>query len=1016
MQGRLRALTLGLQQEGYMVRGTSSGASALQMAAADPPDLILLDTQMSDIAGVEVCRRLKADEKTAVIPVIFIGYTGSLKEKMYCFAVGGADYIWHPFQLNDVLRRVTTQIQLHRQQQLKSNNEQLPPEISAHHLATNATAQTPDENAWQQSSRILNLLTECNHATLQAIKDSNTLAVKESDLLQTFCRMIVEIGGYKMAWVGIAINNEEKEVLPVAQMGYEDAYLDTIRISWGEGARGQGPTGRAIRTQRPAIMNSIDTNPTYALWRETAVARGYASSIALPLYDGEMTLGALNIYAIKPEAFDADETKLLMCLANNLTFGLLSIQSNQKRQLADTSMHQLSQAVEQSPATIIITDINGCIEYSNPQFSKITGYSADEALGENPRLLKSGHTSPEEYPELWRTISSGDEWHGEFHNRKKNGDLYWESAAISPITNTDGVITHYLAIKEDITARKQMEGALKRRNNELTFINYVSHSMIAHLDTQHILSVFLEEVRAFLDISAAMVWMIEDGSRDLVCTYITEPYQEEAANWRLPAGSSILGWALRERKSVLVDDARRDPRFQHIVDYTTYPLHAQLTVPLQCRTGIIGAIQLVDEQVGRFTESNLRMVETLAVTAVNAIENARLHQNLQAQFQRLKNTQTQLIQSEKLAAIGELISGIAHELNNPLASIILYAQLMEVKGVDDAVSRDLKQIVTQSRRASNVVHGLLDFARQRPSERTPIQINDVLKSTIDLLAYELRTHNITVETNFSTAVPITLADGHQLQQVFVNLINNALHAMTENGKGGRLTLTTNYAISLRVNSNSEKMILIIIQDDGAGIPQENASRIFDPFFTTKAEGKGTGLGLALCNSIITEHQGRIWMESEQGRGATFFIELPVTALVENRDAEMEILADAANPANKRILVVDDEASILMIMTRILYRNGFMVDGVKSGAAALKRLQQETYDLIITDLQMLEMGGQELYRRTIEKYPAYNSRFIFITGDAIDPELRTFLVSNNVPALEKPFSMDNLIHTVKTMFL
>ena len=1277
----LRALIAVLRQEGFMVRGASSGASALRMIAADPPDLILLDIRMPEMDGYEVCRRLKADEKTAAIPVIFVSALGSVEDKIQGFAAGGVDYIPKPFQVEEVLARVKTQLTLRRRQsRLEAQNAQLQQEISERRRAearlreanellerrvkkrtgdltranvqlraeaaereraqaalrrselqyrtlfetipvgvamvredgrilninstlANMTGYTPADNqthnssedfaavqeamrpflnrllkkgvihgyetemkvkdgrilnvrinavtltlenepllivvvddltaqkqmelaqhesdekfraiitnteailfmvdsegiftlsegkglakldsapgqvvgasvyklykdfpgitqaiqdalagkasrdticlsgvwldvwyspyrdaagailgaigmaidvterhhakiALQKTNRELNLLNECNQAMLHA--------VEETSLLQEICRIIVETGGYSLAWVGFALDNEEKEVLPVAHAGYTDDYVRSIRVSWADNEWGQGPTGRAIRTRQPAVMKNILTDPAYAPWRKVAAARGFASSIALPLCNGDTVLGALNIYAPEPDAFDVDETAQLMRLANNLTFGLLTIYSNRERQQAEASVRQLSRAVEQSPASIVITALDGRIEYVNPQFCKTTGYSAEEVIGKNPRILKSGHTSPEEYKELWDTITSGGEWRGEFHNRKKNGELYWESASISPIVDENGNITHYLAVKEDITARKQMENALQQRNKALSFINRVSHSMVSFLDIDHILGVLLEELRALWDVTAGMVWMVEAGSDDLVCAYATKPYGNNAANWRMPAGNGVLGRALTERKSVVVDDAQGDPRFSRVIQQGDYPLRAQLAVPLQSRTDVIGALQFVDTQAGRFTESDVKLAEALAATAVNAIENARLHQDLQEQFQQLKETQARLVQSEKMAAIGQLIAGIAHELNNPLASIVLYAQLMEARGVDEKLHSDLEQIVAQSRRASNVVHGLLNFVRQRPSGRAPTQINELLQSTLALLEYELRTHNVTVETDFSTTIPVTMADGHQLQQVFINLINNAFQAISNSGQGGRITIITRHSVSRIVEPDSAQSILVVIQDDGPGIPQESASRIFEPFFTTKAEGKGTGLGLAVCHNIVTDHQGSIWMESKPGGGTTFFIELPVVPPEEKADEAAEktdVVSAEGDVAGGRILVVDDESSVLMVITRILHRNGFTAAGAKGGAAALERLQEERYDLIISDLRMPDMSGQEFYRRVIETYPEYNGRFIFTTGDAINTTLQVFLQKHNVPTLEKPFEMAALVHMVTEM--
>ena len=328
---------------------------------------------------------------------------------------------------------------------------------------------------------------------------------------------------------------------------------------------------------------------------------------------------------------------------------------------------------------------------------------------------------------------------------------------------------------------------------------------------------------------------------------------------------------------MIVEDARRDPRFTPLIDQGDYPLHALLTVPLQSRAGVIGALQFVDEQVGRFTEANLKLAESLA----------------------------------------------------------------------------------------------------------------------------------------ATAVPATSADAHQLQQLFINLINNALQAMDGAEKGSQLTITTKFSLTRMLEPSREETVLIIVQDDGPGIMQEHIPRVFDPFFTTKAEGQGTGLGLAVCHSIVADHQGNIWIESTPGRGAAFFIELPVIAPepeVEDEEAKATaVISSGKELVGRRIWVVDDEVSVLMIMTRILRRKEFVADGVEGGEAALKRLQTESYDLIVSDLRMSGMSGQEFYRRTLEKYPKYNGRFIFTTGDVINPKLRTFLEANNVTALEKPFDIDDLIH-------
>ena len=1104
----LRALMSVLRQEGYTVRGASGGASALQMIVADPPDLILLDIRMPEMDGYEICRRLKADEKTAVIPVIFISAMGNIEDKIKGFAVGGIDYIPKPFQAEEVLARIQTQLTLrHLQHRLEIQNDQLQQEIDERHRVEVALKKANEQLEERVKGRSRDLsIANVSLVTESAKRKQAQAALRRSEfkyrtLFETLPVGVALVGkdGCTRA-INSALSNligfslEDMQTLDtnptglhpmqgamkafqshIQKKGTVHGYATDLKTKDGrvlhvrlnattldlenessilvvlddittqkQAETAQHESDEKLRTivaNTEAVLFMIDTEGVFIL----SEGKGLA---ILGLEPGQVVgMSSYELYKDSPSIVQGIRNALAgttshetinvggiwfdiwyspYCGTEGEVLGVIGMavditdRKKAEEALAERTerLRQLSRAVEQSPATIVITDLDGHIVYVNPQFCKTTGYSIDEAMGENPRILKSNYIPSSEYEILWETITNGREWHGEFYNRRKNGEYYWESASISPILDDSGVATHYLAVKEEITARKEMERALQQRADELAFINRVSHAMVSFLDIDHILNIMLEEIRALWDVTAGLVWLVESSAEsehgDFICRQITEPYQKEAAHWRLPVNSSILGWVLREKKGVVVADALTDPRYTSLIDQGTYPLRALLTVPLRSRTGIIGALQFVDEQVGRFTEDDLKLAEAIAATAVNAIENARLHQNLQTQLKQLKETQSRLVQSEKLAAIGELIAGIAHELNNPLASIILYAQLMEARGVDETVSRDLQQIVTQSHRANGVVQGLLDFARQRPSEHTSTQINSVLQSTLSLLAYELRTHNIVVETEFSTAVPVILADGHQLQQVFVNLINNALQAMDDGGKGGKLTVITQCSVSRHIKPANGKSILIVIQDDGPGIPQESASRIFDPFFTTKAVGKGTGLGLAVCHSIITNHNGTIWMESEPNRGAAFFIELPIVGVEEKvvTDVGKTAVSSPKKEGNgRRILIVDDEASILLIITRILHRKGYIVDTADNGRAALARLHAEKYDLVISDLRMPNMDGQEFYQKTIENYPEYNGRFIFTTGDSMHADLQDFLTDNNTITLEKPFEMTTLVDAV-----
>jgi two-component system NtrC family sensor kinase len=319
----------------------------------------------------------------------------------------------------------------------------------------------------------------------------------------------------------------------------------------------------------------------------------------------------------------------------------------------------------------------------------------------------------------------------------------------------------------------------------------------------------------------------------------------------------------------------------------------------------------------------------------------------------------------------------------------------------------------------------LDFARQRPPEQKPVQINAILNSTLELLAYELRTHNIECSTSFSADLPLTMADPYQLQQVFVNLVNNALQAMSEANGGGQLAITTHLGPSAFISqqNGNEPVIRITIQDDGPGILSHHLPSIFDPFFTTKPEGQGTGLGLSVCHGIVSEHGGHIWAESHDGRGATFFLELPhispdLPEQVGKRNGTGTLQASSpstsAPDTQTHILVIDDEVALLDFLIRVLKREGYRVDAVSDGERGLAHLAETCYDLILCDVRMPGLSGPEIYQQAHTQEPDMAQRFVFITGDSISPATQTFLEETGVPYLCKPFGPSELTKQLRSL--
>jgi two-component system NtrC family sensor kinase len=356
--------------------------------------------------------------------------------------------------------------------------------------------------------------------------------------------------------------------------------------------------------------------------------------------------------------------------------------------------------------------------------------------------------------------------------------------------------------------------------------------------------------------------------------------------------------------------------------------------------------------------------------------------------------QEQLIQSEKMSAIGQLVSGVAHELNNPLAGISAFAQLMLTEKRLTPEQRGASEtIYAEARRASRIVNNLLTFARQHKPEKVPTSLNQVLDDTLELRTYELRVRGIEITRDYDESIPDTMADAHQLQQVFLNLLTNAEQAMERAaGRRHRLTVRTRGAGSV---------IRIEIEDTGPGIPPTLLERIFNPFFTTKPTGAGTGLGLSISLGIVREHQGRIWAENPQGGGARFVIELPITKTVPTGEYAA-VPTPAPISERLRILVIDDETSVRLALQRYLEGCGHEVESTSSGVDALARLRASRYDAVILDLRMPDLPGEELFRRLRADDPEHAERVIFMTGDLLSEPMRAFLDATGRPFVPKPF--------------
>ena len=370
-----------------------------------------------------------------------------------------------------------------------------------------------------------------------------------------------------------------------------------------------------------------------------------------------------------------------------------------------------------------------------------------------------------------------------------------------------------------------------------------------------------------------------------------------------------------------------------------------------------------------------------------------------------RHLQEQLVQSEKLAALGELVSGVAHELNNPLTTVVGYAQLLEEDtGIPEKVQRRISMIHQESVRASRIVQNLLAFARRSEPQKAQLDINEVLSAILRMRAYQLQADNIEVITEYGADLPRVWGDPFQLQQVFLNIVNNAAQAVQHWRSAGKIRITT--AV---VSVNRAESIRITVTDNGPGITPEHLRRVFDPFFTTKPTGQGTGLGMSISLGIISNHNGRIWAESRLGHGAAFMVELPAAQDDEIVNDPGETQPEAPKTINSicHILVVDDEEPVVTLITEILALDGHEVTPAFNGGEALALLQEQEFDLIVSDVRMPAVGGPTFFEILQTTRPDLLPRVVFVTGDTVSRSTQSFLQKAGRPVLAKPFDPEHL---------
>ena len=391
--------------------------------------------------------------------------------------------------------------------------------------------------------------------------------------------------------------------------------------------------------------------------------------------------------------------------------------------------------------------------------------------------------------------------------------------------------------------------------------------------------------------------------------------------------------------------------------------------------------------------------------------------------------QQELLQAQKMEAIGLLVAGVAHELNNPLASIVAFSQLIRTDPqLPEELHHQADLLIQEANRTRRIVQNLLDFARQRPPERVPTSIRELVEGVLALQSYTFGPSRIEATLEIPADLPDVSIDRAQIQQVLINLTLNAAQAIQKGGARGSIVIRTERA----VRSDGEPVVRLSVTDDGPGIPEGLRSRLFVPFFTTKAPGQGTGLGLSVSFGIVAGHGGTLrYAPGPGGVGSSFILELPIepnTMPPDNatstppasaakgrttgrRDRRADAAADPVRTGPWRVLVLDDEPAIREFLSRILRRGGHEPVLASDGRTALEIVKNDPPDAILCDHRMAGMSGTDFHVAVADINPELARRFVFMSGDVLNPELSDFAVARGITLLAKPFDIESVDRTV-----
>jgi PAS domain S-box-containing protein len=641
---------------------------------------------------------------------------------------------------------------------------------------------------------------------------------------------------------------------------------------------------------------------------------------------------------------------------------------------------------------VFISTPDGTLVDFNDSFMRILGYESHDELCRVP--VSEIYVDAADRDRLKRLLHEyGEVTDFEFQFRRRDGEIRTAQESSFVTRDAASEIVAYQGFVLDITEQKRAEMDIRQRNRELLALNAIAEVLGNSAQLEDGLNGALLKINELFSTDADAVYLLDENTR-MMRLFASVGYRAVEKE-RAPAielSSTLIQQMSDVRATVISGSANALPEaFRRL--QREEGIQASQFVVLWSKGRMMGALVVGSRQGRQFSTAELNLLAAVGNQIATTIDKSLLLNETREAYESLRLTQEQLLQSEKMVAVGQLISGVAHELNNPLTAILGYSQLLKSDEFTNARGADyVEKLYKQAMRTHRIVQNLLSVARQHKPERTQARINQIVEDTVALREYDMKLNNIRVHRDFDPELPVTGADPHQLQQVFLNILNNAVDAIQEKGGPGDVWIRT---------SRHGGRLCVEITDSGPGV--KNPHKIFDPFYTTKPVGKGTGLGLSICYGIVKEHSGEILVRNSPPRGATFTIYLPVSV---GETPRVEQSAHLPDTAAGRVLLVDDEEDVLQLEREILVSHGLSAKTAQSAAEAIDVLKRMPIDAVVADMSMPgDISTLDLYCWIGTHRPELATHVAFTASEPSSGPVAEQLKSSACTVLPKPFRIE-----------